>query len=739
MTDVMSTDLAAGAIPSTGAELGGKPNQGTKPDKRLKENAGATNCPPGMMPDPSGDGCMPGEADAGDVHHFMPTLFEHAADGHEHHELGEAFATDAPWDGSAGRFTDAQYESAAAACDPASAGTIKERCFLPHHEPGGALNVNGMHAAAQRASSVTGRTPEAVSRAKAHLRSHYAQQKEEPPDSIKAALDWHDSVTAAAAPQGPPWRGPLVVESVPTGDGREFAENSITWPDPSEVTMPLQWQKESSHGGTHDVTVSVGRIDRIWRQPLTITNKAGEQQTVPAVFGEGRFDIHPDAVEAARRMDAGMLNGNSINADDISDSTVEYVWDDDPEAEAEGDLLTLLFATPTLIRFHEARLRATTLCDIPAYVEASVNIISEPGSEPLVASAVVLSRRAASPHATAYSHEVWDGIAEEAKLRRMMPPALARAAYAYVDHDSIGDVSRDACLFLHHEISDGGQPGPANLTACVTGMQVVHNSRIPDEDRAAIYAHLAAHLRDAGEEPPPYEPEHALVAHAWQEDQGFHPPAPWFADPKLSVPTPVMVTDAGRVYGLATEWGECHIGYNNECVLPPREAYHERFMTGELPYTCDDGTRPLVGQITAGIGHAAMSLNANRAAEHYDNTDAVVADVAVGNCDLGIWVAGAIRPSAQAARVAALRASGQVSPDWRRIGGQLRMVGLLTVNISGYQLGRARVRTRVASGQIQTMVASGLVSVRLPGPSTADLDRMSMRREMDRLAERVLA
>jgi hypothetical protein len=196
---------------------------------------------------------------------------------------------------------------------------------------------------------------------------------------------------------------------------------------------------------------------------------------------------------------------------------------------------------------------------------------------------------------------------------------------------------------------------------------------------------------------------------------------------------PIMVTDGDRVYGYAAQWGECHLGFKNECVMPPRDDDFTRYMTGEI--LCEDGSRVLVGQITAGMGHAPLSYGANRASEHYENTDAVVADVAVGNDKRGIWVAGAIRPSAHTARVQALRASGQVSPDWRYVGGRLRMVALLTVNTSGYQTPRAR--SFVASGQIRSLIVEGMVSVKNTGPSDEELDKRALRLISDQLAARV--
>lgn len=57
------------------------------------------------------------------------------------------------WDGAASRFDDAQYQKAAAACDPGD-GTVKERCVLPHHDPDGALNRDGLAAAAGRISGL---------------------------------------------------------------------------------------------------------------------------------------------------------------------------------------------------------------------------------------------------------------------------------------------------------------------------------------------------------------------------------------------------------------------------------------------------------------------------------------------------------------------------------------------------------------------------------------------------------
>lgn len=223
----------------------------------------------------------------------------------------------------------------------------------------------------------------------------------------------------------------------------------------------------------------------------------------------------------------------------------------------------------------------------------------------------------------------------------------------------------------------------------------------------------------------------ALVAHGAPEDD-WRPPREWFDDPGFNVLTPIVVTEDGRVYGHAAEFGDCHLGYGDECVRVPAEDAFPYFMTGSA--LCEDGSTVSVGQITAGIGHAPLHLAARPASEHYDDTAAVVADVAVGNDKHGIWVAGAVRPDAQAGRVRALRASGQVSPDWRAIGGKLRMVGLLTVNVSGFQV--PAPQARVASGEMQALVAAGIPNLGR-GLTQADVEQAALRMARDRILSRM--
>lgn len=518
--------------------------------------------------------------------------------------------------------------------------------------------------------------------------------------------------------QTAPWRGPLAVEGIVTGDGREFAPGALTWAD---LPLPLRWNMEDSHGGEpHTVAVNVGRIDSI--------SRVGNQ-----IMGEGVLNLgDPNGRRVYEMVKGKFLRGVSVDADSIADADVEFVWpESDSSGMAEDDPLMMLFAQPEKMIFTSGRIRAATLVDIPAFAEAYIELTDDSG-------AVVASSRAAfgaiGVHHTETSTGSWDGPANEARLDSPMPLSRARAAYAWYDSDRVesGQIVKDACRFIHHEVSADGSPGPANLTACSTGIGVLNGGRggttIPAADRQGVYNHLAAHLRDAGRTPPDLTAS-ALTASVSAEN--WAPPSEWFADPKLSVPTGITIDASGRVYGHAAQWGSCHVGYADECVSPPHEDAHDYFMSGEL--VTAEGDTVSVGQITVGTGHASLGANHRAAAEHYDNTGVAVADVTVGNDAHGIWVAGAVRPSASSDRVHELRASGQVSGDWRRIGGKLRLVGLLAVNVPGFPV--PRMRARVASGAQVALVAAGRPTVsRRPAMD----EKQAMRIVMDMLRRRAI-
>ncbi|QDP45511.1 capsid maturation protease [Microbacterium phage FuzzBuster] len=199
--------------------------------------------------------------------------------------------------------------------------------------------------------------------------------------------------------------------------------------------------------------------------------------------------------------------------------------------------------------------------------------------------------------------------------------------------------------------------------------------------------------------------EEALVAAA----APVAPPAAWFANPQLDGPTPLTITEDGRVFGHAATFDQCHVASpagEGICVLAPRSRMnYAKFHLGSL--LTDDGESISVGKITMGTGHAAARLRTAAATEHYDNTGTAVADVRAGEDRFGIWLAGSLRPDVTDEQVRALRAS-PISGDWRKVDGNLELVAALAVNVPGFPV-IPRPSGLVASGELMSLVATGIV------------------------------
>ncbi len=178
------------------------------------------------------------------------------------------------------------------------------------------------------------------------------------------------------------------------------------------------------------------------------------------------------------------------------------------------------------------------------------------------------------------------------------------------------------------------------------------------------------------------------------------PPANWFDDPKLDGPTPLTVTDEGRVYGHIAAWHVNHIGMAGSTKPPRSRTGYSYFHTGVV--RTEEGSDVPVGQLTLAGGHAALEASATEAVRHYDDTASSFADVHAGDDRYGIWVSGALRPRTTPEQVRAVRASAP-SGDWRPINGYLELVAVCQVNVPGFPIARARV----ASGSVVALVAAG--------------------------------
>lgn len=262
------------------------------------------------------------------------------------------------------------------------------------------------------------------------------------------------------------------------------------------------------------------------------------------------------------------------------------------------------------------------------------------------------------------------------------------AARAALDSWAGDDIGKYGRAFLWSDGS-GNKTGfkfpiakPVNGTLTVF-IRAVNNAKarlssanIPAADKAKILS-ILNRLQESydGED----ESGMALVAAGMER-----PPAEWFADPKLTKPTPLEVDENGRVWGHLALFGTCHKAFRHKCVMPPRShTDYKHFKLGKV--LTDDGRMVRVGRVTVGTGHADDRFGVIPAREHYDNTGTCAAVVVPYEDKFGVALAGATVQGLSEEKVAELRRS-PLSGDWRRTNGNLELVGALAVNDPGFEV-----------------------------------------------------
>jgi len=260
----------------------------------------------------------------------------------------------------------------------------------------------------------------------------------------------------------------------------------------------------------------------------------------------------------------------------------------------------------------------------------------------------------------------------------------------------VGPYAWGTCQNLHKVALGYWNPEsrPSHRHRIADALADLEASGIPNETTPEMQALLDAAFSAAAE----LEEDPAMLL----------PPDDWFENPGFDGPTPLTITSDGRVLGHLATWGTCHVGFEGQCVEPPRSTTnYAHFRTGEVE-TASGGRIP-VGQITMETGHAQKTDSPHVAAAHYDDTGTGVADVAAGEDDHGIWVAGAMRPGVSEQQMYVLKATGALSGDWRRIGGNLELVAALVVNVPGFPIPRIAM---AASGEMPlSLVAAGIVQI----------------------------
>lgn len=512
------------------------------------------------------------------------------------------------------------------------------------------------------------------------------------------------------------WHGCLAPEGIMSGDGRMFSAGALTWRD-----LPLPLRVQEADTGAHNGAIVIATIDRIVRRG----NK---------IMGEGRFVDTADADRIIGMVAERAYRGVSIDAD---------------SAElAEG-------AEEGAVEFAKGRICAATIVAIPAFAEAYVALGPLPdeggeapsgdgtfrdvsteerdrlkrngqampdGSYPIancddLRNAVQaigrakdpaavkrhIKKRAASlecegfelpegwaddtddfargpgwvtnPRETRRIHAYWTqpGHKGYAKVRWGTPGDFTRLRRFLAKYISPEFLNRTAAQWHHDAL--GYWPGELGMPG--NPPDTKENRR-----RAARHAH-AVNLVSAAE---------LAVTPSW-----------YFDNPGFTEPVGLTV-EGQHVYGHIATWQTCHVGIQNVCTTAPHSEHnYAYFRTGAV---LTDKGRISVGQITMGTGHANLRKNPRAAADHYADTGTVVADVAAGEDDHGIWISGCLREGVTPQQVHALQA-GAISGDWRNIGGSLELIAALVVNVPGFPIPRPAL---AAAGDEQlSLVAAGVV------------------------------
>lgn len=283
-----------------------------------------------------------------------------------------------------------------------------------------------------------------------------------------------DIVLTAAADGGPTrWQATLLVEGVPTEDGRMMAAESITW---RALPLALGLMLETPHSDDTDAP-TCGRIDQIWR--------AGSLVQASGVFSDDATDpdLRAAGAQAAEAVASRLVRGISVDLIIIDSDYVfipETVDEEIAEIEAESlDMVELepVEELPTLIEeengtwlyiVKEGVIGSACIVPVPAIAQASIEVVTASAAgfdtarvtTPLFAEALVASVAPLKPPAEwfemaepdeptpititddgqLYGHAaLWESC-HEGYRGRCVPPPRSKSGYS---HFHVGAIKTD--------------------------------------------------------------------------------------------------------------------------------------------------------------------------------------------------------------------------------------------------------------------------------------------------------
>jgi 2'-5' RNA ligase len=499
-----------------------------------------------------------------------------------------------------------------------------------------------------------------------------------------------------------PVHGIATIEGRPTGDGRGFRQGGLTI---GELPQPLGYEFEHGHGSSNSRVAIVGRIDEFFRKEFDTHNEIrwrgvilttkeyaaqaiesivdGSYTGVSVVVDDVTVDVEGKREQMRQRIEADMAAGGDVGAG----MDVEQLLD---VMVGNGETEVTWFSS--------ARVRRFDMVPTGAYQEAYIGLghdfDDEMTAEQLEASAAALADCGC--------------LGDEAD------ELVASAEFAPSTKDGPGWITHPIPTrrIRNYWVRGKGAAkirwgAPGDFNRC--RRQLAKYVQNP-EWLAGLCANM--HKEALGIWPGQHRGKSSLAASAaplFSITAALEPiDAKLFQNPQLTRGTGVIV-DGDRIYGHIATWRSCHVGEPEgpgRCTLAPRSrTNYAHFRTG----TVMTSEGPIaVGSITMDTGHAGPHDSPSHAVAHYDNTGLVVADVACGEDNFGIWFSGRIRPNVTDEKRFALAASGRLSGDWRRIGNSYELVAALVVNSAGFPVADASLAASAGMGVV-SIIGEGIV------------------------------
>lgn len=445
----------------------------------------------------------------------------------------------------------------------------------------------------------------------------------------------------------------LAVEGLATSDGRTIAPDSLTH-RALPISVLAQYRNPGSDGG-HSGAEVIGKLDEIWRTPgpEVTSRQTGESFPAGTFVWQGRGTADPET-RGGQLAAKGYLTGNSVDLSEID-------YDEDFSDEKHRK-----------VTITKGAIAATTLCPIPAFADAYVQIGDELAEDGLPEDLTVLDddefgrlfdanppdrnpagsgrllvealRRHGLEAVTAGGYvDALDGVlvasgtgpsAVHTMVRQYvtmlgnpLPPWRAaelgdECGLCSIEADDewteqadgtfSPNVAKRKRAFARGLAIKGDKADGSDASYPIENQgdldKAVNMRGQGDADKSAV----VAHIRKVAAKLKLKVPDSLKAAAA-----PALPSLALFSDPKLPAYTPIGIGSArgdGRreITGHIATWSSCHASYSDVCVRPPHtRTDYARFMTGAV--RVDDSGTPRV----AAVGRVSMS-NATGIGGHAD-------------------------------------------------------------------------------------------------------------------------